>query len=396
MLGAACGYQVQIVMSERASGERRQIIEHFGAKLILFSQSGYQHGIAITREMAERDPRVFLPNQFENPLNADDHEHEMAQEILQQVPGAVDVFVSGYGTGGTLAGCSKAIKSANPNACVVAMEPAESALLAGEEACCHWIEGIAGGFVPPLLRGVSIDQTCKVSSVDAINMTRRLNREFGLLVGSSSGANVSAALQMRSNAIHRPSLSLCCVIVPSGTSAHDCLRSHPPMQPSARPARHPTPGTIVLPMSELPIHTEHPSAEEVQLSIIVPIFNEAESIPTLYRELKATLDPLGKPYELLMVDDGSTDGSNKLLTDLAAQDARLRLLVLRRNYGQTAAMSAGIDHARGEILIPIDADLQNDPADIPKLINKLDEGYDVVSGWRADRQDKGLTRVLPA
>lgn len=195
MLGAARGYQVQIVMSETASRERRQIIENFGAKLILFGQTGYQHGIAITREMAARDAHIFLPNQFENQLNADDHEHEMAQEILQQAPGPIDVFVSGYGTGGTIAGCSKAIKKSNPHATVIAMEPAESALLAGEEACCHWIEGIAGGFVPPLLRGVTIDLTCKVSSADAMKMTRRLNREFGLLVGSSSGANVAAALQ---------------------------------------------------------------------------------------------------------------------------------------------------------------------------------------------------------
>jgi len=194
MVGAARGYGVTIVMSERASGERRKIIKHFGANLVLFSESGYQHGIAITRKMAAEDSRYFLPCQFENPLNALDHEHETAREILNQSPGPIDVFVTGYGTGGTLAGCSKGLKSANPATRVVAMEPAEAALLAGEEACCHWIEGIAGGFVPPLLRDVEIDATCKISSHDAMEMTRRLNREFGLLVGSSSGANVAAAL----------------------------------------------------------------------------------------------------------------------------------------------------------------------------------------------------------
>jgi len=195
MIGAARGYPVAIVMSDRASGERRTIIEHFGAKLILFSGKGYQEGIEITRRMAAGDGRYFLPCQFENPLNAWDHEHETGQEILRQLPGKIDALVSGYGTGGTLAGCSRALQAKYPDLRVVAMEPAESALLAGEEACCHWIEGIAGGFVPPLLRGLKIDEVCKVSSPEAIEMTRRLNRRFGLLVGSSSGANVAAALR---------------------------------------------------------------------------------------------------------------------------------------------------------------------------------------------------------
>jgi cysteine synthase A len=195
MVGAARGYRVAIVMSERASSERRKIIKHFGAELILFDEPGYQAGILITQELARSNPNYFLPCQFENPLNAQDHEHETAVEILRQVPAAVDLFVAGYGTGGTLAGCSKSLKQVRPQTKIIAMEPAESALLAGEEACCHWIEGIAGGFVPPLLRGVEIDDTCKVSSPAAIEMTLRLNREFGLMVGSSSGANVSAALQ---------------------------------------------------------------------------------------------------------------------------------------------------------------------------------------------------------
>ncbi|MFN7737139.1 MAG: PLP-dependent cysteine synthase family protein [Pirellula sp.] len=199
MIGAACGYPVTIVMSERASGERRRIIEHFGAKLILFNESGYRHGIELTQQMAAKDSRYFLPRQFENPLNAWDHEHETGQEILKQAPGPIAAFVSGYGTGGTLAGCSRALKTANASTKIFAMEPAESALLAGEEACCHWIEGIAGGFIPKLLQGVAIDGTCKVSSPDAIAMTRRLNRQFGLLVGSSSGANVAAALSIASS-----------------------------------------------------------------------------------------------------------------------------------------------------------------------------------------------------
>ncbi len=195
MVGAARGYRVAIVMSNRASGERRMIIRHFGAELILFDEPGYQAGIEMTRQMAAANCNYFLPCQFENPLNAIDHEHETGPEILRDAPGPIDVFVTGYGTGGTLAGCSKSLKNAHKETMVYAMEPSESALLAGEEACCHWIEGIAGGFVPPLLRGTEIDGTCKVSSSDAIEMTLRLNREFGLLVGSSSGANMAAALR---------------------------------------------------------------------------------------------------------------------------------------------------------------------------------------------------------
>jgi cysteine synthase A len=199
MVGAARGYRVAIVMSERASGERRKIIQHFGAELILFADAGYKRGIEMTREMAQADPRYFLPRQFENPLNALDHEWETGVEMLEQSEGRVDCFVSGYGTGGTLAGCSKALKKGNAMTQIFAMEPAEAALLTGEEACCHWIEGIAGGFVPPLLQGVELSGVVKVSSQEAMEMTLRLNREFGLLVGSSSGANVAAALRVARN-----------------------------------------------------------------------------------------------------------------------------------------------------------------------------------------------------
>jgi cysteine synthase A len=195
MVGAAKGYKVVIVMSEVASGERRRIIRQFGAELMLFPGGGYQRGIDMTREMAAKDSRYFLPRQFENPLNAQDHEHETGEEILRQVPGPIDVFVTGYGTGGTLAGCGTAIKKKFPQARIIAMEPAEAALLAGEESCCHWIEGLADGFIPPLLRGAPLDGHCKVSSPAALEMTLRLNREFGLLVGISSGANVAAALE---------------------------------------------------------------------------------------------------------------------------------------------------------------------------------------------------------
>jgi len=195
MVGAAMGLRVAILMSSSASEERRRLIRRLGAELILFESSGrYQTGIEMSREMAARDPRYFLPRQFENPLNVEDHEHGTAQEILRQVGGPIDAFVSGFGTGGTLAGCGKGIKRRWPQARIVAMEPAEQALLAGECPCCHCIEGVADGFVPTLLRDAPLDGEVKVRSADAMAMTRRLHREFGLLVGTSSGANVVAAL----------------------------------------------------------------------------------------------------------------------------------------------------------------------------------------------------------
>jgi cysteine synthase A len=196
MVGAAKGYRVTILMSESASVERRQIMRHLGAELVLFKPGGgYQTGINLTREMAAKDSRYFLPRQFENPLNAADHEHLTAQEILRQAPGPVDAFVAGYGTGGSLSGIGRALKKKFPAAKVVAMEPAEAAMLAGEMPCCHAIEGVAGGFLPPLLASAPLDSTVKVNSADALAMTRRLSRDFGLLVGTSSGANVVAALK---------------------------------------------------------------------------------------------------------------------------------------------------------------------------------------------------------
>lgn len=197
MIGAAKGYAVTVLMSEEASHERRRLIRQFGAKLILFRSEGlYQAGIRLSREMAAQDPRYFLTRQFENPINAADHEHATGQEILRQVPGRIDAIVAGYGTGGTLAGVGRAIKARHPAAKVYAMEPAEAALLCGEMPCCHRIEGIADGFIPELLRSAPIDGEIKVTSAEAVAMARRLSRDFGLLVGTSSGANVTAALKV--------------------------------------------------------------------------------------------------------------------------------------------------------------------------------------------------------
>jgi glycosyltransferase involved in cell wall biosynthesis len=144
--------------------------------------------------------------------------------------------------------------------------------------------------------------------------------------------------------------------------------------------------------------TQNKRAAEAQpeLSLFLPVMDEEENLRPMHAKIQAALETLGKTAEVIYVDDGSTDRSLQILKDIAAEDPRVRVISLRRNYGQTAAMAAGIDAARGEILIPMDADLQNDPADIKRLLEKLDEGYDVVSGWRKNRQDKLISRKIPS
>jgi len=131
------------------------------------------------------------------------------------------------------------------------------------------------------------------------------------------------------------------------------------------------------------------------VSVIVLVYNELESIDPMYKELASVLDALDVPSELLYIDDGSRDGSTELLHKIAAKDRRVRVVSFRRNFGQTAAVQAGIDQSRGEVLIFLDGDLQNDPRDIPRLLAGIDEGSDVVSGWRKNRHDDA-TRVLPS
>lgn len=135
----------------------------------------------------------------------------------------------------------------------------------------------------------------------------------------------------------------------------------------------------------------------MNLSLIVPVYNEAENLPLLYDSIQQALTPVHRTWEVVFVDDGSQDGSFDVLTSLVERDAEhVRVLSFRRNFGQTAAIAAGIDHACGEIIVLMDADMQNDPADIPILLAKLDEGYDLVSGWRKDRKDNRLTRTIPS
>ncbi|MDJ0726424.1 MAG: glycosyltransferase family 2 protein [Prochloraceae cyanobacterium] len=134
----------------------------------------------------------------------------------------------------------------------------------------------------------------------------------------------------------------------------------------------------------------------LDISVVVPIYNEVDSIPTLIDKIADILTKSQYSYEIICVDDGSTDGSTELLKQVAPKRTDLKAILLRRNYGQTPAMAAGFNYAKGEIIVTLDADLQNDPEDIPVAIDKLAEGYDLVSGWRKNRQDAKLTRLLPS
>jgi glycosyltransferase involved in cell wall biosynthesis len=134
----------------------------------------------------------------------------------------------------------------------------------------------------------------------------------------------------------------------------------------------------------------------MDVSVVIPIKDEKDNLPLLHEQLLRALEPTGWQFELIFVDDGSTDGSSEVLEQLALQDARVKVVQLTRNFGQTPAMRAGIDHALGEIVVTMDGDLQNDPADIPVLVGYLREGYDVVLGWRKERQDALLVRKIPS
>ncbi len=137
------------------------------------------------------------------------------------------------------------------------------------------------------------------------------------------------------------------------------------------------------------------SSQDFKVSVVVPLLNEQDNIQPLYQQLTQTLTNKYN-YEIILIDDGSTDNSLNILRNLQKSDPKIRVISFRRNFGQTAALSAGFEHAKGDVVVAIDADLQNDPADIPKMIDKLNEGFDVVSGWRKKRHDKAVTRLLPS
>lgn len=138
------------------------------------------------------------------------------------------------------------------------------------------------------------------------------------------------------------------------------------------------------------------SKNSIYLSIVLPVYNEEENLDLQYKKIIETVTPLKKSFEIVFVDDGSRDRSFEILSGLAKKDKRVKVIQFRRNFGQTAAMAAGIDHSTGEIIVFMDSDLQNEPADIARLIEKIEEGYDVVSGWRYHRKDKMLSRKIPS
>lgn len=141
---------------------------------------------------------------------------------------------------------------------------------------------------------------------------------------------------------------------------------------------------------------QHIINENLEISVVVPIYNEVESLPLLVDAIATVMQSTKLSYEIICVDDGSRDGTTELLKEIAQQRNDLKAVIFRRNYGQTPAMAAGFSYATGKVIITLDADLQNDPADIPILLEKLNEGYDLVSGWRKQRQDAALTRLLPS
>jgi cysteine synthase A len=197
MLAPVKGYKFVAVMPEHMSKERRQIMQAFGADIVLTpEEEGFPGSIKKAEQLARENKDAWLPGQFENPDNTAAHREITAKRILEEVKERIDVFVAGVGTGGTLMGVAEALKKVYPKVKIVAVEPAESAVMSGGRPASHIIQGIGPGFIPSLVNMALIDEVIKVKSTDAVDMTRRLIKEEGLMVGISSGANVFAALEI--------------------------------------------------------------------------------------------------------------------------------------------------------------------------------------------------------
>jgi len=201
MVGAVKGYAVKIIMPDSVSEERRMLVEQYGAEVILIKDEGnigeaIQACVEKAKAMAAADARVFVPQQFENPHNPAMHRRTTAQEILAQVDGPIDVFCSGIGTGGTLTGVGEVLKENYPQLRVVAVEPANGAILSGGPIGSHQQQGIGDGIIPPILNRTIIDEVMTVTDAQALDTARRLAAVEGLMVGISSGSNVWAALQL--------------------------------------------------------------------------------------------------------------------------------------------------------------------------------------------------------
>jgi cysteine synthase A len=197
LVGRLKGYRVHIVMPAGMSEERKKLIRALGAELVLTDdKEGIAGAVHRVRQMAAEDRRVFVPQQFENPANPQVHYEKTAVELWRQIGGQIDCFVAGVGSGGTLQGVGKFLREHRPVARIVAVEPKNVSALLGHEPGLHQIQGIGDGFVPAILDVKMIDEVIEVSDEDAIETTRQLGRDYGLLVGISSGANVWAARQL--------------------------------------------------------------------------------------------------------------------------------------------------------------------------------------------------------
>lgn len=210
LVGRLKGYRVRIVMPENMSVERKKLITALGAELVETpAEDSLDGAVRVARELEAEGPDVFVPQQFENPENPRVHYETTARELWRQMTGNIDHFVAGVGSGGTLQGVGKFLKEHKPDARLVAVEPKNVSALLGHEPGLHQIQGIGDGFVPPILDVSMVDDVIEVTDEDAIETTRELGRDFGLLVGISSGANVWAARRIAESANGTVATILC-------------------------------------------------------------------------------------------------------------------------------------------------------------------------------------------
>ena len=201
LVGAVRGYQTKIIMPDSVSEERRTLVKHYGAEVILVHDAGnigdcIQECVNIAQKMQEEDPRVFVPQQFENPANPQIHRNQTALEILEQVDGPIDGFCSGIGTGGTITGIGETLKEKNPDMEIWAVEPRDAAILSGGSIGTHVQMGIGDGVIPAILNQEIYNDICIIEDDEAIQISKDLAAKEGILCGISSGTNVAAALKM--------------------------------------------------------------------------------------------------------------------------------------------------------------------------------------------------------
>ena len=201
LVGAVKGYKVKIIMPDSVSEERRKLMHHYGAEVILVHDEGnigdcIAKCLSLALEMKEKDPNVFVPQQFENPANPMVHRHHTGLEILEQVAGPIHGFCSGIGTGGTITGIGEVLKAQNPDIKIWAVEPENAAILSGGTVSAHIQMGIGDGLIPPVLNCNIYEQVCIISDTEALETSRDLARKEGILCGISSGTNVAAAKKL--------------------------------------------------------------------------------------------------------------------------------------------------------------------------------------------------------